>query len=526
MNADKPFRVTLLSKAFILLVRWVDWLQGSILKNYAVFSFIVRHAPQKMGADACYYRAFKEFLIAFRRVPAYRHFLDKRGWSCASSDPKEILRSLPLMDKQNYVLAYRTEERCVNGSFFSNGVVIDESSGATGIPYNWVRSETEREIVKSLIGVYLRYCFGDQKFIVLNMFSMGAWATGFNMALAAQSLGVVKSTGPDVEKILRTLEFFDSQYPYILNGYPPFLKYLFDEGERRGFDWKRYTLHGLVGGEGMSEGLRDYLLKYCKTVYSGYGASDLEIGMAGENPLTVTIRKLCEKNLSLRRTVFGDDHRLPMLFQYNPLDHLVETIDREVVVTISKPWTLSPRVRYNIKDEGGMLAFNDMKRRLGLHGISLEELERKHGFPRWYLPFLFIYGRKDSTVSVMGANIYPEDVESIVYSVPILARGVNAFTISLEEDAGGNPRPCFEFELLDVRLKSEIETMLRQVLSPELAKLSLDYKKAREEYPQAVEPIVRTFGINEGPFKVNLARIKRRYVKKVENKEGCGICGQ
>jgi phenylacetate-CoA ligase len=333
------------------------------------------------------------------------------------------------------------------------------------------------------------------------------------MALAAQSLGVVKSTGPDVDKILRTLQFLGNRYPYVLNGYPPFLKYLFDEGERRNFKWQNYTIHVLVGGEGMSEGLRDYLLRYAKTVYSGYGASDLEIGIGGENPLTVMIRKLAEKDLALRKTLFGEDHRLPMLFQYNPLDHLVEIVDKEVIVTISKPWTLSPRIRYNIKDEGGMLTFDEMKQRLQSHHIDLTELERKCNYPRWYLPFLFIYGRKDSTVSVMGANIYPEDVESIVYSVPLLARSINAFAISLEEDDGGNPRPCFEFELLDLQHRAEVEGSLRDVLPLELAKLSLDYKKAKEEYPQAVAPILRTFGMHEGPFKENLDRIKRRYVK-------------
>jgi len=160
-----------------------------------------------------------------------------------------------------------------------------------------------------------------------------------------------------------------------------------------------------------------------------------------------------------------------------------------------------------------LVTFDEMKPSLGLHGINLEELERRCAYPRWYLPFLFIYGRKDSTVSVMGANIYPEDVESIIYSVPLLASSINGFTISLEEDAGGNPRPCFEFELLDSRPKLEVEAMLHQILSTELAKLSLDYKKAKEEYPQAVEPIVRTFGMYEGPFKGNLSRIKRRYVK-------------
>jgi hypothetical protein len=84
----------------------------------------------------------------------------------------------------------------------------------------------------------------------------------------------------------------------------------------------------------------------------------------------------------------------------------------------------------------------------------------------------------------MGANIYPEDVESIIYSVPLLASSINGFTISLEEDAGGNPRPCFEFELLDSRPKLEVEAMLHQKLSPELAKLSLDYKKPGKNIPK------------------------------------------
>jgi hypothetical protein len=124
MNTNKTIRIGLISKIFILLMRFVDLIQGSILRNYAVFSFIVRYAPQKLGADACYYRAFKEFLIARHRVPARGDFLRKRGWSCASSDPKEILRSLPLTDNPGYILAYSTEERCLDGNFFAKGVVV------------------------------------------------------------------------------------------------------------------------------------------------------------------------------------------------------------------------------------------------------------------------------------------------------------------------------------------------------------------------------------------------------------------
>jgi len=506
-------KIRLIDKFHILCIRIIDHLQAGILKSYPLFTFVVSHAPQKYGARACCYRAFKEFLIAYRRVPAYKDFLDRSGWVAKTRDANELFRTLPATDKPNYILPYRTEERCLNGRFLAEGVVIDESSGSTGIPYNWVRSQREREIVKNLIGVYLRYCFGNKRFIVLNMFSMGAWATGFNMALAAQSLGVVKSTGPDIDKILRTLQFLGNKYPYILNGYPPFLKYLFDEGQKRGFAWKDYEIHAMVGGEGMSEGLRDYLLLNARTVFSGYGASDLEIGIGGENPLTVMIRKLCLKDPALKKTLFGDDHRLPMLFQYNPLDHFVEIIDREIVVTISKPWTLSPRIRYNIKDEGGMITFDDMKARLRQHNIDLLALERKCNYPRWYLPFLFIYGRKDSTVSIMGANIYPEDVETILYSDALLAKNVNSFSLSLVDDAAGNPRACFEFELLDSAKKEAIEGKLRELLGPELAKLSADYKKARDEYAQAVEPLIRLYGMHEGPFKNDLSRIKNRYIR-------------
>lgn len=507
-------RIRFIDRLWVLLIRFIDMVQGRIIKNYAIFTFVVGHAPQKYGAKVCCYRAFKEFLIASKYVPAYRNFLAKTQWSPTTTDANEMFKTLPVTDKKNYILPYSIEDRCLNGNFVFEGVVIDESSGSTGIPYNWVRSEREREIVKSLIGLYLRYCYGNEKFIILNTFSMGAWATGFNMALAAQSLGVVKSTGPDVDKVLKTLTFFGNKYPYILNGYPPFLKYLFDEGQRQGFKWQDYAIHTLVGGEGMTEGLRNHLLKYAKTVYSGYGASDLEIGIGGENPLSVMIRGMTFKNAALRKTLFGDDSRLPMLFQYNPLDHFIEIINGEIVVTISKPWTLSPKIRYNIKDEGGMITFNEMKDKLKLHNIDIVELEKKCNYPRWYLPFLYVYGRKDTTISIMGANIYPEDIENIAYSDPLLAKNINSFCLSIEDDPQGNPHPCFEFELLDMEQKIQVEERLKSVVSIELAKLSFDYKKAKDEYPEAVEPIIRTFGLYQGPFKENQARIKKRYVKQ------------
>src|SRR5205823_3223872 len=145
------------------------------------------------------------------------------------------------------------------------------------------------------------------------------------------------------------------RYPYVITGYPPFLKHLLDEGEARGFDWHAYRMTALVGGEGMSEGLRTYLLGRFRAVYSGYGASDLDMGVAGESTDTIFIRRHADQNPKLRRALFGDDPRLPMLFHYNPLDYFVETNEQgELIITINRLSVLSPRIRYNIHDAGGV----------------------------------------------------------------------------------------------------------------------------------------------------------------------------
>src|SRR5207244_4606576 len=127
--------------------------------------------------------------------------------------------------------------------------------------------------------------------------------------------------------------------------YPPFLEHLLDEGEVRGFDWSDYKMVGLVGGEGMSEGLRTYLLGRFRAIYSGYGASDLDMGVAGESADTIFIRRHADKNPQLRKALFGDHPRPPMLFHYNPLDYFVETNEHgELILTINPLSRLSPPI--------------------------------------------------------------------------------------------------------------------------------------------------------------------------------------
>ena len=56
----------------------------------------------------------------------------------------------------------------------------------------------------------------------------------------------------------------------------------------------------------MTEELRDLLLERFASVYSGYGATDIEIGMAGESPVSIAVRRLARARPDIRRALFGD----------------------------------------------------------------------------------------------------------------------------------------------------------------------------------------------------------------------------
>ena len=45
------------------------------------------------------------------------------------------------------------------------------------------------------------------------------------------------------------------------------------------------------GGEGISESMRDHILKTARKVYGAYGASDLEINIAIETDFTIALRR-------------------------------------------------------------------------------------------------------------------------------------------------------------------------------------------------------------------------------------------
>lgn len=494
-----------------LILLPVDLVLRFIGPRYRLYFWFFGLAPPRILEWLGRLRAVRASDHAYRKVPAYREFLDDHNLH--PSDVSSL--RLPATDKGNYISAFPPERRCVNGTIPFTDTAIDESSGSTGVPYNWIRSSEERHASHIFISHFARYCFGTEPYITINAFSMGAWATGINMGIALQRNSIVKNTGPDMDKIFNTLQFFGPKFRYLICGYPPFLKHMIDVAKERQFPLEQYRLMACLGGEGNSEGLRDYLLRHFKPVYSGYGATDIEIGIAGETPVSVAIRREARENDRLRQAIFGNDPRLPMVFQYNPLmHHIVINKNRELMFTITRLNVLSPRIMYNIHDEGGVATYAQMSAKFRSAGLELGNLAAGTGAEPLRLPFLWLYGRKDSTVSVMGANIYPEDVEQSLYDEPELAEITHSFCLSLQEGTGGSVRPCFSFEIrgdiTDALQRKFEKRILARVLS-----LNADFREAMGEYEDAVTPLIELHPLGGGPFADDSAKIKQTRMLKL-----------
>ena len=480
----------------------------------AVWRLMARNYRPWMGRFARLH-AWMTCQFAWLEVPAYRDFLHRSGWGFRWFR----LESYPPTDKQNYVRAYPEEQRCRGGALQVVGSVVDESSGSSGQPYNWVRSRRElRSVHKNLAG-FTTMVFPSPRRFVINAYSMGAWATGTNTGIAMARVAMVKNTGPDLRKIVDTLAHFGPGFDYIVTAYPPFLKHLRDLLDAEGFPWARYRLSGLVGGEGMTEALRDYLEERFVKVRSGYGASDLTIGMAGETDLTVWVRRRLRTDAALRAALLGpDEHRLPMVFQYNPLETYLETTaDGELLCTINSTAVLTPKLRYDVGDEGRLRSFPEVL--AAIPADARADALRAWRVDRMRLPLLFLFGRRDSTVSYMGANIYPQDVEYGLYAGNPQAHLLQGFCLELEEHADLESRPVVNLQLRDGTLLADAEraalaARCRDGVVAHLAAVSRDFAESLAEDPSAGDMRVTVHDFGTGPFTGSPLKIKNQYLVK------------
>jgi phenylacetate-CoA ligase len=491
-----------------LLNRFVIWSSLWILYLLRWFISIDRRTYMMLSAPALQpflarvgmMRAQAVFLKAKDRCPAYRQFLQSENYT--SARPWK-LSNLPVMTKENYVKKYSIEDRCYDGRIPAAGVVIDESSGSSGVPNNWVRSAEERADVKHILQLNYQLIYRDSGCILLNCFALGPWATGMNVSMSLVDVGILKSIGPDQKKLTNTLTTFGPNYRYLVFGYPPFIKSFVDSTD---LDLSKYRIDLIVGGEGISESLRGYLLKTFRTVVSSYGASDLEINIGVETPMTIALRNLCASDRGLCEQLFGRQ-TAPMIFQYNALDYIIESNESgELLFTIGRQTSAAPKIRYNLKDFGGALPYRDMEARLRDLGINIKDFAG----PQSSFPFLYIFGRADLTVPFYGAKIYPTDIEDIINTHPLLVQQINSFQLA-----------SFEDEQINRRLRIHLETVkgfqgvlpdgLRDLFFDGLCEGNQDFREVTKMFERdCVEIEVHEF--ETGPFAGRDIRVKNRYI--------------
>jgi len=108
--------------------------------------------------------------------------------------------------------------------------------------------------------------------------------------------------------------------------------------------------------------------------------------------------------------VFGGDHRIPTLAQYDPTRRYFEELPDSKLIFTSQSGI--PLIRYDIGDTGNIFYFDDIAQTLAGEHLDLrKEISKKNLSAHiWNFPFVSIYGRDRMTTSLYGLKIYPEHI--------------------------------------------------------------------------------------------------------------------
>ena len=497
-------------RCYRLVVLLANAIEPWLVRRPALYKVLLAPPLSGVRRRLGVWRAWVNAERAYRRVPAYRAFVDGLG----GPPPLRLVGGLPDLsawpeiDKTTYVQRFDQPSRCVDGLVPVSGVSIDESSGSSGRPTSWIRGPQEREITKAMMQLSFRTAVGDAPMFVINAFSLGAWATGLNVTQSLSDITRMKSTGPDIDKIVSTLHEFGPEYDYVITGYPPFLKTLADDDR---IDWTAYRVRAIFGGEGMSEAMREYMLRSFTQVVGSYGASDLEINMAAESPFTIALRRQMLHDATLRaRLTDTTIPTLPMVLQYNPLAYTFETNRTgELVVTLSRPANIAPKIRYNIHDLGHVATFTDVARIVQELGCAhlLDDTDAVH------LPLLFLYGRSDQSVDYYGANVTPDSVRDVLFGIDELVPHLSSYQLLSSEDERHDTTLQVAVELKAGSDPSQIDdAAVAERLFNRLADVNADFRNAyRHTATKDRRPRLTLHRSGCGPF-TQRNGIKNQYV--------------
>lgn len=391
--------------------------------NISVLEKNLKTKPENFWVKRGELRALKLFQEMAKRVPAYKDFLKKH-----KVDPTKIKSVadfvlVPPVGKDNYLRAYSLDKLCWDGNLDHQQTVYASTSGTTGEPFYFPRTEAQSAQYALTAELYLRNNFQIQKksTLYIDGFAMGAWIGGLFTYEAIQILQKkgydisIITPGVNAKEILKAVRELGPKYDQIiLGGYPPFVKDTIDLGVAEGLKWKKYNMGIIFSAEGFTEQFRDYIVKTAglKNIYTStlnhYGTVD-EGTHSHETPLSILVRRMANKSKAYRTALFPETNRQPTLTQYLPEMFYFESNEGNLYCSA---FSGLPLFRYDLKDRGGIIPFAevfDKAKAVGLN-LSKEVTVNKLKDTVHNLPFVYLYERSDMVVSWYGANIYPEHV--------------------------------------------------------------------------------------------------------------------
>ncbi len=297
-----------------------------------------------------------------------------------------------------------------------------------------------------------------------------------------------------IRRLAKTHRSLRSQV--IIAGYPPFLKDLIDYAKQKGYDFHEFAAMGVVGGQGISEAMRDQLVQHgFSKVYSSYGASDLDINIGAESDYEIKVRKFLETHPDVARELYGENKGLPMIFHYDPMNYHIECDNSdELLLTCTRDDRSSLRVAYDLGDKGRVYAASTFQAVLHKHGFFVR--------PKINLPMLLVWGR-DATVVFNGANLEFTELERVLTDHEVLSQKVLKKAFYTYHDAEGCEKLEIWLELKEgenLPLCAERESNAQYIFS-QLVRANQDLRYQVEKLaPDVLLPTIRYFKRGESPI--------------------------
>jgi len=452
-------------------------------------------------------------------VPAYRDFLRQEGVDPSRIQTVADFQKLPLLTKQNYMIPSPLPQRCRGGKLH-DCEMIAVSSGSTGKPLFWPRSLKHELDIAFRFEQIFRDAFqaNTRPTLAVICFALGTWVGGMYTAACCRYLAqkdypiTLVTPGNNKNEIFRVIEALGPHFEQIvLAGYPPFIKEVIDHGLAQRVDWSRYQIKMIFAGEVFSEEWRTLV---CERVGSSdlvhdtaslYGTADAGV-LGNETPLSITLRRFFAAHPEAARERFGES-RLPTLVQYDPLSRFFEVTPEGTLIVTGDHGV--PLIRYHIADKGGVIRYETMLRFVKDRGGDLlSGLDSRGVSP---LPFVYLFGRADFTVSYYGANIYPENVTVGLEQGPIRNWVTGKFVLQVQETETKDKKLSVVVELLpEVTADEEKRQAIARSIQQELLRLNSEFAHYVPSERQLPEVTLKLLGDPEY-FPIG---VKHRYTRK------------